>query len=127
MATGTPLDITQEIKIDVSRLVPLTFASRLILASLLVVQHSNVRDLATRFETIASSLSPDDQQQQQKIAIVNTLVREIVVHLEASEMTLYNVLREKGMMAGALEEDQSSFLCALLSSSHFSPLLDNRS
>ncbi|KAL7416521.1 hypothetical protein BDY24DRAFT_358926 [Mrakia frigida] len=78
MATGTSLDIFHEIKID----------------------HENVRDLYNRFKVA--------EFDEQKLAIVNTLVREIVVHLEAGEVTLYKMLREKGMVVEELKLDQET-------------------
>ncbi|KAL7416331.1 hypothetical protein BDY24DRAFT_438850 [Mrakia frigida] len=80
MATATPLEICHEIKID----------------------HTNVKDLFARFQACTS------EDERQRLAIINTLVREIVIHLEAVEVTLYKTFRSKGMSSEALEGDQKT-------------------
>jgi len=70
-------------------------------------QHDNIRDLYVRFQVA--------ENDEQKLAIVNTLVREIVIHLEAGEITLYKMLREKGMVAEELRLDEGPSCSSSLS------------
>jgi len=53
------------------------------------LDHDNVRDLFERFKA-----SEGDIQQQRKIA--NTLVREMAIHSDAEEVSLYNVYEQHG-------------------------------
>ncbi|KAL7413336.1 hypothetical protein BDY24DRAFT_340707 [Mrakia frigida] len=87
MATGAPtiLDIFQEIKID----------------------HDNIRDLWTRFGTGGSTT--------QRLALANTLVREITVHSEAEELTVYPMFKTKGMLEEVkLDQDDHKRITTLI-------------
>ena len=109
MATAAPtiLDILQEIKIDV-RSLPLSSFSVTSLTSSppppSVFQHDNIRDLSARFGNGNTSV--------EKLAIANTIVREIVMHQEAEELTLYPMFKKKGMVEEA-KTDQGSFASLL--------------
>ncbi|EJF64872.1 hypothetical protein BD309DRAFT_979315 [Dichomitus squalens] len=60
MATGAHLDVTEQIKLD----------------------HDNVRDLFQRYKQTADH--------DQKAAIANTLIREMAIHGDAEEISVYN-------------------------------------
>ena len=69
MASSTTqlLEVTQEIRID----------------------HDNVRDLLSRFKT--------ESDPEMKKAIANTLVREMAIHSDAEEISVYNRYKEIGL------------------------------
>ncbi|KAL7413551.1 hypothetical protein BDY24DRAFT_388896 [Mrakia frigida] len=80
MSVGTPttfaqLDVAKEVKID----------------------HDNVRDLLERYQT-ASNL-------EEKKPIASTLVREMAIHSDAEEVSVYNLFLTKNMVTEA-EKDK---------------------
>ncbi|EPQ57933.1 hypothetical protein GLOTRDRAFT_56434 [Gloeophyllum trabeum ATCC 11539] len=67
MATATKLDVLEEIKLD----------------------HDNVRDLWSRFQAATS--------REEKASIANTLIREMAVHGDAEEISVYNDYQRLGL------------------------------
>jgi hemerythrin superfamily protein len=58
-----------------------------------ILDHNNIKDLYLRYRAAATNDS--------KKTIVNTLIREIVQHGEAEEVTVYNDLEKQGQEADA--------------------------
>ncbi|KDQ07740.1 hypothetical protein BOTBODRAFT_192202 [Botryobasidium botryosum FD-172 SS1] len=75
MSTTSNLDVTQEIKLD----------------------HDNVRDLWTRFQAASA--------RDEKSAIANTLIREMAIHSDAEEISVYNDYERLGL-SGTAEQNK---------------------
>lgn len=54
------------------------------------LDHNNVKDLYTRYKSASSN--------EEKSTLVNTIIRELATHSEAEEVSVYNVLEQKGLI-----------------------------
>ncbi|GAA5820879.1 hypothetical protein JCM11251_001858 [Rhodosporidiobolus azoricus] len=61
----------------------------------IVVDHNNVKDLYHRYKRASSK--------DEKSTLVNTIIRELAQHSEAEEVTVYNVLEQKGLVKDSKE------------------------
>ncbi|GAA6039163.1 hypothetical protein JCM8097_000444 [Rhodosporidiobolus ruineniae] len=61
----------------------------------LLVDHNNVKDLYHRYKS-ASSV-------EEKSTLVNTIIHELAMHSEAEEVSVYNVLEQKGLAKESAE------------------------
>ncbi|GAA6013098.1 hypothetical protein JCM10207_006171 [Rhodosporidiobolus poonsookiae] len=61
----------------------------------IVVDHNNVKDLYHRYKAANSK--------DEKATLVNTIIRELAQHSEAEEVSVYNVLEQKGLITESKE------------------------
>lgn len=119
MSVGTPttfaqLDVAKEVKIDVRSLSfifprsTVDHKSYTISTLSFSPQHDNVRDLLERYQT-ASNL-------EEKKPIASTLVREMAIHSDAEEVSVYNLFLAKNMVTEA-EKDKGQYLPTSFSNS----------